>query len=50
MVAVFALQRLQLGALLDALGECLDVERLAELHERVDQRCRALRPDDARDA
>ncbi len=37
MVAVFALQGLELGLVLDALGERLDVECLAELHEGVDE-------------
>ena len=37
-VAVLLLQQRELLAVLDALGERLDRERLAELHERADQR------------
>ena len=43
MVTVFALQGLELGALLDTLGERLDVECLAELNECVDERGRPFR-------
>ncbi len=46
-VAVFALQVLELGLVLDALGEGLDVERLAELHEGVDEGRRSHRCRDA---
>jgi hypothetical protein len=39
---VFALQDLELGLVLDALGERLELEPMAELHERTDQGRRLL--------
>src|SRR5579864_8378415 len=42
-IAVLALELGQLRALLDALGERLQVERLAEAHEDVDEGRRLLR-------
>src|SRR5688572_8475359 len=48
-VAVLALEPVELGAVLDALGESLQSERLAQLDEAVDQRTRLVRVGDGVD-
>ena len=48
-VALFALEGLELGLVLDSFAERLEAERLAELDERVDERAGFLRGGDAGD-